>query len=33
MYKSTKIRDDIVWIGVNDRKIEKIGREEQQECC
>ena len=23
MYKSTKIRDDIVWIGVNDRKIEK----------
>ena len=23
MYKSTKIKDDIVWIGVNDRKIEK----------
>ena len=23
MYKSTKVKDDIVWIGVNDRKIEK----------
>ena len=23
MYKSTEVKDDIVWIGVNDRKIEK----------